>query len=610
MKIKILLVIVLISGKSFSQLHIGASTPMYIKSEVLYVGKNINLAANSNLYLRNNSQLVQGTAGSSSNTGTGVVSVYQEGTSDNFDYNYWCSPVGNTATSTGNNNFGITLLHQPVTSIASTAATILPIASYDGTANPLSIASHWVYKLTNANNYSQWVYVGISTMIAPGEGFTMKGTSGSDSADPEGTGIVNNPGTGAQRYDFRGKPNDGNITVSVSSGNAATLTGNPYPSALHLNAFLLDPANTAATGIAYFWQQDKNVNSHYLSAYRGGYAAYAPISRESNGIYTAATFKSYNSDGTANNSPPTGTSAVVERKYLPIGQGFLIRGASNGMVTFKNEHRIFYKEGNTLSQFEKPAKMLSAKQGADIDGDQEGPEPPPSFTLMPYFKLNIIIGNEFTRQLALAFVSSATDGVDRGIDARNMDESLPNDISFLIENGNYVIEGVNYDLSKKIPLSVKATTNTTFEFHVPEIVDFDHFQPIYIYDSLDDSYHEIKTDSYQAAVAAGTYNERFKISFTKATLGINDAAKTNFFISQDNKNQVLKAANPNNEIMNSFVLYDMLGKAVISKNNLGVQQNYNFSTAALSAGIYIATFLTADNEKIAKKIIISNSAKQ
>ncbi|WP_426485259.1 T9SS type A sorting domain-containing protein [Flavobacterium sp. 2] len=607
MKKTLLLLTVLFSLEGFSQIHVGANTPFYVKSQILYVGQNINLASNSNLYLRNNSQLIQGTTGTSTNTGTGTLSIYQEGTSDNFDYNYWCSPVGSPSTSTGNNSFGITLLHQPTTSTASSNPTILPIGSYDGLANPLTIASHWIYKLTNADNYSQWIQVGSSTAIAPGEGFTMKGTKGSDSTDPEETGIVNNPGTGAQRYDFRGKPNDGNITVTVGSNNAATLTGNPYPSALHLNAFLLDPANTAATGIAYFWQQDKNVNSHYLSAYRGGYAAYSPISLGSAGIYTAATFRSYNSDGTPNSNPPTGTSPVVARKYVPVGQGFLINGSTNGVVTFKNSHRIFYAEDNNLSQFEKPAKKLTGKTNNVDNGDNyDGPPPPPP--LMPYFKLNTIINNEFTRQLALVFVSEATDGVDWGIDAKNMDGDLPQDISFWIDNGDYVIQGLNFNLSKKIPLSVKAAVSTKFKFYISETVDFDKEQPIYIYDALDMSYHDIRKSPYEALVEPGKYTERFKICFTNGKLGTNDSVKSMFFISQDNRNHVLNATNPNNEIMNSFALYDILSRVVITKNNLGAEQNFSFSTSGLSSGIYIATFVTANNAKITQKVIISNSS--
>jgi Secretion system C-terminal sorting domain len=600
MKKKIFFLFTMISMQSFAQIYIGANTPVYVKNQVLYVTQNINLAANSNLYLRNNAQLVQGTTGSSTNTGTGIVSVYQEGTSDNFEYNYWCSPVGSPTIAAGNTNFGITLLNRPTSSTAVVPATILPLSNYNGTANPLAIAPYWIYKLTNANNYSQWVQVGSATTIAAGEGFTMKGTSGTDTTDPESTGVVNNPGSSgvAQRYDFRGKPNDGTINVTVGSGNAATLTGNPYPSAIDLNAFLMDPTNSACTRIAYFWEQDKAANSHYLSAYKGGYGTYSPGTLGSNGIYVAATFNSYKSDGTLNT---TGTSSglVIQRKYSPIGQGFLINGASNGTVSFKNAHRIFYKEGAPLSQFAKssPHKTSAEKEKEEV-------------TIISHFKLNTIINNEFTRQLALAFMPEATDGVDPGIDAINMDQSLPNDASFWLDNGNYVIQGVNFELTKKIPLAVKATTNTTLKFYIPEVINFDPSQKIYMYDELDLSYHDITTGTYEVTIAPGTYRERFKIAFTNVTLGLSEEVKNNFFINQDNTNSVLNALNPDNIVFKSFVLYDLLGRAVLTKNNLKEEQNYTFSTSGLSSGVYIATFLTADNEKIAQKVIISNVGKQ
>ena len=71
-------------------------------------------------------------------------------------------------------------------------------------------------KYIASDQYSEWIHVQSATSINPGEGFTMKGTAGSGDA---------------QRYDFRGKPNNGTISVSVEN-NQFTLTGNPYPSAL------------------------------------------------------------------------------------------------------------------------------------------------------------------------------------------------------------------------------------------------------------------------------------------------------------------------------------------------------------------------------------------
>ena len=598
MKKTTLLILMLVTTKSISQIYFSTNASMYVKNEVLYVQQDINLASSSNLYLRNNSQLLQGTSGASINTGLGVVSVYQEGTSDNFDYNYWCSPVGNASAASGNENFGITMLSKPTTSIASTTAAILPVSNSNGTSNPLAIASKWIYKLINANNYSQWVFVGGTATLPPGVGFSMKGTSGTDATDPEGTGVTNNPGS-AQRYDFIGKPNDGTITINLGINNA-TLTGNPYPSALHLNAFLLDGSNAATGGIAYFWEQDKTVNSHTLINYRGGYGSYSAVSLGSAGIYTPASFSSYNGDGSVNTGGSS-SGLIISRKYSPIGQGFVISAIADGTATFKNSHRMFMKEGTGSSQFERQTPI--EKNAKEENSAEEAPEE------VSHFRLNTIIDNQFTRQLALAFVPTATDEVDYGIDALNMDDALPNDVTFLIENGSYVIQGINFDKTKKIALTVKVTATASFKFSIPEVVNFDNIQKIYIHDALDDSYHDIKNGTYLVTVAPGVYNDRFKITFKETTLGVGDYTAKKFFIIQDNTNSKLRVENPNNLNLKSFRLYDVLGKTVLSKKDLGTDQNYTFSTSGLSSGVYITEFLTIDNERFTEKIIISNSGK-
>lgn len=599
MKKTTLLILIFASTKCMSQIYFGPTANMYVKNEVLYVQQDINLTSNSNLYLRNNAQLLQGTTGISGNTGAGSLSVYQEGTSDNFDYNYWCSPVGNASTSIGNENFGITLLNKPTSAIVSTPTTVLSTSDSNGTSKPLAIAAKWIYKLINANNYSQWIFVGGATTLAPGEGFSMKGTSGTDATDPEGTGITNNPG-GAQRYDFRGKPNDGNITITLGINNA-TLTGNPYPSALHLNAFLLDGSNTATAGIAYFWEQDKTVNSHTLVNYKGGYGSYSPVNLTSSGVYVPATFNSYNADGSINTTGSS-TGLVIDRRYSPIGQGFVISANANGTAIFKNNQRVFIKESTGSSQFEKKApqeKMANNEKVTEKIVEK-----------VSHFKLNTIINNQFTRQLALAFVPEATDGIDIGIDALNMDDSLPNDVTFWLENGSYVIQGINFDENKMIPLFVKVTTTTTFKFFIPEVVNFDTSQMIYLYDTLDNSYHDIKNGIFEIAVEPGIYLDRFKITFkNQATLGTGNEIIKHFFISQDNSSSNLKVFNPNNLTLKSFTLYDVLGKIVLSKKDLGTDQNYIFSTSGLSNGVYITEFLTINNERFIKKIIISNSSR-
>ena len=582
-----------VNTSCFSQLYLATGASLYAKNEVLYVKEDLQLNANSNLYLRNEAQLIQG-ASLSNNVGLGSLSVYQEGTSDNFEYNYWCAPVGMPSNTTGNSSFGITMLSRPETAILSTSASILPQGSYDGTASPLAIASSWIYKLTNASSYSQWSAVGAATSLAPGEGFTMKGTSGTDLLDPLGLGIPNNPG-GAQRYDFRGKPNSGNISVTLTTGNA-TLTGNPYPSALNLNAFLLDPDNLAITGgTAYFWQQDRTVNSHYLSAYRGGYGSYSPVNVNSEGIYVPAAFNAYNQDGTPNAGPGSGTGTILQRRYSPIGQGFLLNGTSNGTATFKNVHRIFFREGTGISQFEKKTPQLQTqKQAEEI-------EP------LSYLRINSIINGQFTRQLALAFLSQATDGPDPGIDALNMTTDLPEDVNFRIGNASYLIQGIAFDPSKKIPLAVKASKETTFKFLITETAHFDSSQPIFLYDSSDDSYHDIRNIAYEIKVPAGNHTSRFSIAFKddhNLSLEENPDSE-HFIVYQDRLSKAIKASNPQLLTIRSMSLYNMAGEKVFKTKELQTELTYSFTPSRLPAGVYIIEFLTDDNRKITKKILLS-----
>ena len=589
-------ILALISVNSFSQLYVSSNSYVFVKDRFLFVTQDINLQNNGNIYLRNESQLLQGTSGTSTNKGLGKLSVFQEGTSDNFDYNYWSSPIGNASTTVGNEPFGITLLNRPTTLTASTPAIGLPYDyNLNGIANPLQIASRWVYRFVASSTYAQWLYAGDTTTILPGEGFTMKGTGGTDNLDIEGNGVLNNPGgNGAQRYDFRGKPNDGNISVQIALNNS-TLTGNPYPSALHVNAFLLDPLNTSINRIAYYWEQDKTVNSHYLDQYRGGYGTYAPTTLASSGIYVPAYFNSYNSDGSLNTAGTISSGLNVERKYAPIGQGFMVYGTATGTVTLRNSHRAYYKESNPLSHFERNSNA----QIPNITQD--------SVSETPHIRINAILDNQFTKQIALAFLPEATDGIDPGIDAMSFISDVPNDTYFFLDNTEYTIQGIPFDVSKRVALGVKSSEGSVLKFYVAETVNFDESQDIFIYDALDESYHNIKNSDYQVTMPAGVYNNRFEITFTdNSTLGISEITVNDFMITQNNSLETLTIHNPKLRDVQTVSIFDISGKRIFTKENLQSNESYQFSTSGFSVGVYILKMTTKEEISLTQKIIISN----
>lgn len=600
-KIYLLFLFSVVGLTSYSQIYVSSNSYMYIGNQYVFSKQNTNLQNNGNIYLRRDGQFLQGTTASSTNTGLGKLSVFQEGTSDNFDYNYWCSPVGNASAAVGNENFGITMLFSPQDVLNSNSAVIT--TGLNGSASPLTISNYWIWKYITSSTYANWVWVGSASSLSAGEGFTMKGTSGSDATTVDG--VQNNAGgTGAQRYDFRGKPNDGNISVSIANG-MTTLTGNPYPSAIDMQLFLADNL-AVCDGNALYWEQDKTVNSHFIAAYRGGYGVYNGASN----IYTPATFYTY--DAAGNQGPLFSTPLnMYERKFAPIGQGFMVRGIANGNVTFRNTHRVFRKEGVVNnSQFERNSSASGlAEYGyyedipnvAGIDYTQISKAP------TPHIRINASLNNTAVRQFVLGFMDSATDGVDVA-DALSPDNEadLPFDAYLVLNDEQYVLSTTNFNIDKTFPVGFKSSEAAIYRIQVANFVNFDLAENVYLHDKETNVYYDIKNQETQIALPQGVNNTKYEITFKTNALGTIDNLKSDLLIFQDNKNQQLQVLNPNNLNVNSVSLFDLAGKKIFKETKLSVSESYKFSTSRLSQAVYLVEVTTDDGQKINQKILISN----
>ena len=603
---------ILIQNNVIAQMYVSSNSYVFASNEVVFINQQLELAAtDSNFYLRENGQLLQGSTLAGANKGIGSLSVFQEGSTNNFQYNYWCSPVGGNIAAAGNSPFGITQLKDIVNLTSSNNSTPLGMNNYNGTATPFAIAPYWINKLVASSTYSSWISVGTASTIKAGEGFTMKGTSGTNTTTVNG--VMNNPGS-KQRYDFRGKPNDGTIAINVLNLEY-TLTGNPYPSAIDLKLFLSDAAKT--TGIAYFWEHDKTANSHYIDNFRGGYGTYSPLGGDSNGaygnmgVYTPATFYTY--DGNGNQVTDLGSSGnVFERRFCPVGQGFMLDGTADGIVEMKNSYRVFVKEGNeNFSQFERSTNSNKTKSTNEFlpkiqsvsgyDYTKTNTKP------APQIRLNALLNNQGIRQLVLALVPDATDGVDHAMDAMVAGDNAGIDTYFSLNESEYVIDARPFTIDTKIPIGFKNTNQANFKITVQEILNFTEAENIYLHDKNTDLYHDIKNDFYELTLPGGVNNTQFEITFkNKITLGEEDLAVENFVVYQNNNAKNLTIKNPFQLDIATCNLYDIVGKLIFSKKDLGMDATYNFSTSSLSDGIYVVKIATDDKIELGKKIIIKN----
>lgn len=605
-----------------AQLRVQDNSFVYVKGTYLYVKQDIDLQPEGLIYLRNESQLLQGATGTSNNKGTGKISLFQEGNATQYTYNYWCSPVGtSTATSAESGNIPFYpmasgAINDSTSITASTPA--LFTGGNNGTTSPLTISRKWLYKYKPGNYYGQWIYIGQangSGYTNPGFGFSMKGT---------------NIAGHRQRYDFRGRPNDGNITVDIKA-NQETLTGNPYPSALDLAAFMLDPDNAGKIeGSIYYWEHDITVQSHNVADYLGGYGTWVPdcgnVEECGRGEYNPATYDSYDNYGNWVAPGAASVNSFEGRRFVPIGQGFMVAGADDlptagSVLTFKNAHRAYCTEDNaSYSVFNKeynykddgstgtPPVTSTANQVVFNNGGGTMALTNNTYERSKYV-FQVMVNETYTRELMLTLNDNCTLGYDYGFDGISSSE-LATDAAFKIGNKDYAIQSTAFNVNDQIPLHLKTNgSETTFKIRIGAYINVNPQQEVYLYDSFYNEYHLINdSTTYTITTSDASINDRYYITFsTGAPLSTEPVvSNTNVLVFQDNNAHTLNIKNPSMFDIGAVALYTISGQEIFTKKDLGATENYSFNTSNLTTGVYLINIQANNNQMITKKVTIKN----
>lgn len=579
---------------SFAQLTVKNDNYIFVKDVQLFVVDDVDLLdSNSRIHLRNDAQLLQENE-TPDNSGVGELSVRQTGTVNQFAYNYWCSPVGNTDANDNNNrDFRVNQLDDPDATdpIASTDAVVTN--SYNGTSSPLTIANYWIWTYVASTAYADWIFAGFNGDIAPGLGFSMKGNN-----------------SGGQTYEFRGKPNTGTISNTVANGEF-TLIGNPYPSAIDAYEFIYDTDNqNSITGDLYYWEQAPGANSHNLTAYVGGYAVYT-IDVAYVDSFTPATFDTYNGDGSLNTVGASSTTGKTAYRYIPIGQGFMVEGtsATNTLVYTKNSHRTYYKQSEAESFFFRPSNNASTRSSETEEQTQETQYNEYGLNIVPddykRFRVNVDFNDLYTRQLLLNFHHTATEGFDYGLEGKHPDV-ISSDAYLINDVDPLVIQAFDYNIELTIPVVVKVSSQQPVQFRLFDVQNFNVSQPIFLHDILNDTYVDLRTQNYSLNLDSGTYTNRFEITFQdQSTLSNEDLSINSISVLQDNNNNALIIKNPEYLEINTVSIYDASGKRVFNQINLGNSNRFKFPTSQLSSGIYIAKIEMNNSKSLSKKIIVN-----
>ncbi|MGK0387065.1 MAG: hypothetical protein ACI849_001685, partial [Patiriisocius sp.] len=600
----------------------STDTYIYASNVQIYVEDYIRLVENSagtteaSIYLRDQAQLLQG-GSDNQNRGSGFISVYQDSNSDAYDYNLWSSPVTKAVSggaNAGNRQYGMTNFHEATGITESSPATLT--AGFNGISSPLQISYRWLYRWKN--NTQEFIPIYGSTVVSPGKGFIMKGTDVTTAGIPE---------TQNQNYDFRGRPHSGDISITLRE-DGTNFGGNPYPSALDLNAFFYDVDNVGKFTMIQYYDEDRTINSHLYLDNKAGYGTWAPGAESTiapgepgynPGNYTVPVFQNFANDGTPLGGD-NGNGDHIERRMAPIAQGFFIPSSpavvGSDVLTFKNSHRVFVQESATFSEFRNSENFDGASGQNQID-----PTEPQSQYFAPQLRINTYMGDSHMRQTLLILHDDTTDLFDLGWDAVSpLDATSEMYFPILVDDWDkftpypFVINAVPFDdILKQIPFTIDLDEKQNVVITGVEEIDLpiDH---VYVYDALENTYQSIvagNTASY--VLDEGIHEDRFSIVFRKEFAinqefirESNDEASDLITMFQNNALTQLEVANPEGYEIAKAAIFDMRGRLVLHETNLGDNSKLTFPTGTFSDGVYLVLLTTSENLNIDYKIIVKN----
>ncbi len=218
-------------------------------------------------------------------------------------------------------------------------------------------------------------------------------------------------------------------------------------------------------------------------------------------------------------------------------------------------------------------------------------------------RLDFTMPNGYVRHLLLGFTpdNAATEGVDYGYDALNVD-NYPNDLSWMIENQAYVIQGVGeFNDNNRYPLGMFLSEGGTIDIALNTIENFEIPIQVFIYDAFLNTYTCISDVSFNGEYSSGEYLDRFFITFNNnPLLSISDQIETVAQIKYyRNSNELNITSNRN---ISQIEVYNLLGKKIFFKQNVN-SEKLNVKISYVNSPYALVRIYT-DAGIITKKILL------
>ncbi len=534
--------------------------------------------------LQDESQLIQTAESYLDPASAGYIMIDQQGVGDSHIYNYWSSPT--VATIGAAYSVGDVLKRSTSTSASGGLVDESFCAAFDcadnGTQNT---STYWLFKFDPAAyEYGNWIQIRNNAVLNPGQGFTMKGSTatGATTNTYERTfvGLPNNAPTGSDIVP---------ATFTSATGHAV-LVGNPFPSALDAHDFIDDNVGVIS-GPLRFWEH-WSTDTHILSVYQGGYATLTKLASSP-----------ANAHGGLISS--TGSSVSVPGRYIPVGQGFFVDGASTSSVVFRNSQRAFVDESSTAITNSTGSNFLREENnGVSSDENSSDKE---------LIWIQIQSPDGIVRTLVTGFAEECSDDFDYGYDAEmHSGDNFKNDSYFILDDRKLVIQGFGeFDSSKEIKLGIQLNdvkSGGTEVISLADLENFDSSRAIYLKDKLEGVYHDLRLGNYEFVLEEGVHNDRFSIVFSReeskeGTLSSEETALSQkLIVYPSNSGSSIVVEKSVETQIDTIAVYSSVGQLIGSWSS-GLDDSRIELPVNVSTGAYIVN-VTSNEGTVSQKVFV------
>tara|TARA_R110002049_G_scaffold309135_1_gene517468 strand:+ start:111 stop:1721 length:1611 start_codon:yes stop_codon:yes gene_type:complete len=512
-------------------------------------------------------------SGTAINNGTIQVAKNTAPLNNWYEYTYWSSPVSNALV-------GVSLSDSD-----SDRRFIFNASQFNDQYAETGNDNNLVFGLQDDidDEGDDWQQVNGATIMKPGVGYA---------ATHSEIAYVN-PGAN-YRYTFEGGTfNNGVISVPVNRNDITTadfnwnFIGNPYPSAVDIDAFMTQNMYNAATnqsgtleGAIYFWSQNTN---------------YSPTANGNQALnFDTTDYAAHNGTGGTQ-----GGDGLTPNDFIPSGQAFFVSFSdsyptNSGTVVFNNAMRSLGLSPDN-SQFFKNSN--SKKSSTPVANK---------------LWVNLTSDNGVFNQILIGYVNGATNSNDGAYyDARKI--VAPKAFAALystIENSNkkFAIQGkapnsLNEDEIINLGFTTHIDVATLYTLSVAQLQgDFLTNNPVYLKDNKLNITHDLSASDYTFTSEVGEFNSRFEIVFNANALSTENAVLDSKALRiVDLGNNRVQFNVSDNLSIKTVTVFDLLGRQLYSLKGNSNSETYNLSN--LNNAIYIAKVALSNGAVMTKKAI-------